>query len=186
MNKTRKMAFSAMIIAIILLMAAVPFLGYIQVGVMAITIIHIPTIIGSISFNERSLALISGTTFGVSSWLVAMFRPSSIADIVFQNPLVSVLPRILFALIAFYLFKKLVEVINNKTFALALTSAIATFLHTVMVLGMIFIFARHSFPEGFTQVLMAVFSINSVLEIIAAVIVVPPIVMVLNKTIKIS
>ena len=47
-TKTKDMVTTAMFVAIILAMSFVPYLGYIPLGFMNSTIIHIPVIIGAI------------------------------------------------------------------------------------------------------------------------------------------
>ena len=100
--KTKTIVYNALLIAIVIILATVPNLGYIQVGGMAITIIHIPVIIAAVLFGYKS-ALLMGIAFGVTSMIVAATRGVG-GDILFINPLVSVVPRVLFfALDGFYL-----------------------------------------------------------------------------------
>lgn len=182
-NKTVFITFSALIMAIIIIMALVPQLGYIQIGLTAITIIHIPVLIGSMTFKNWKLALISGTTFGLSSWFVAMTRPSTPSDILFQNPLVSIVPRILFALIALYLFIALTKAFKKKeTLAAVVTCVLATFIHTLMVVGMMYLFGRSIFADGFVKIIIGIVSVNGWLEMVLAGLIVPPIISVLSKS----
>ena len=58
LKSVRSMVTTAAIAAIIVVMASVPFLGYIPLGFMNATIIHVPVIIGAILLGrntERSL-----------------------------------------------------------------------------------------------------------------------------------
>lgn len=183
MNKTKELAFSAMIMAIILLMAWIPQFGYIKINLVDITIIHIPVLIGAMTFKNRNLALIAGSTFGISSWLVAMFRPMSPIDLLFQNPLVSIVPRILFALLAYVLYKYLSN--KFKEYPSKIVSVIlATLFHTVLVVSMMYLFGQHIFQDGFMTLMLAVVSINGWIEILIAAIVVPPIISALQKTLR--
>lgn len=183
MKKTKEMAFSAMIMAIILLMALVPQLGYIKINLVDVTIIHVPVLIGAMTFKNRNLALVAGTTFGISSWLVAMFRPMTPVDLLFQNPLVSIIPRILFALLAYFLYKYLSKKINEYASKLT-TVIIATIFHTSLVILMMYTFGQHIFQDGFMTLLIGVVSVNGWIEILIAAIIVPPIVSALQKTLK--
>ena len=183
MKNTKELAFSAMIMAIILLMALVPQLGYIKINLVDITIIHIPVLIGAMTFKSRKLALVAGSTFGISSWLVAMFRPITPVDLLFQNPLVSIVPRILFALLAYFLYKHLSNRINE--YAAKLTTVIvSTIFHTSVVILMMYTFGQHIFQDGFMTLLIGVVSVNGWIEILIAALIVPPIVSALQKTIK--
>lgn len=137
--KTRELVLNAIFIAIISVMAWVPQLGYIQIfPTVGITIIHIPVIIGALVYKRSGLVL--GTAFGLSSLFVALTRPTTPIDFLFQNPLVSVLPRIVFGVVIFYLYKFFMDKIQNKNIAIALTAFLSTLIHSVLVLSMIYLF----------------------------------------------
>lgn len=185
MSQTQKLTFSAMFIAIILLMALVPWLGFITIGVVSITIIHIPVLIAALSFKDLKLAVIAGSTFGIMSWIIALTRPVTPVDLLFQNPLISVVPRILFAVIAFYLFILLSKFIKNTFFAIGITAAIATLCHSVMVLFLLYIFGQEMFPGTFMTLLLSVVFSNGWIEMIIAFFITPPIVTALRKVAKV-
>ena len=186
MKKTKELAFGSMIMAIILLMAAVPQLGYIKINLVDITIIHIPVLIGAMTFKNRNLALIAGTTFGISSWLVAMFRPTSPVDLIFQNPLVSIVPRILFALLAFWLYKYLSEKLKKDYTAQVSSVIVATLFHTILVVSMMFVFGQHIFTDGIVALLIGVVTLNGWIEVVLAAIIVPVIIKGLQRAIKVD
>ena len=89
--------------AIILVMTFVPQIGYITIGTMALTLIHIPVLIGAFLLPKK-YTMILGIMFGLGSLIRAASTPTGILDPAFVNPLVSVLPRFLFALLASYIF----------------------------------------------------------------------------------
>ena len=60
MEKTKKMVLTAMFTAIIIAMAFVPYMGYIPLGFMNATIIHIPVIIGAIILGPKTGAFLGG------------------------------------------------------------------------------------------------------------------------------
>ena len=60
------MVTTAAIAAIIVVMASVPFLGYIPLGFMNATIIHVPVIIGAILLGPKYGAFL-GLVFGGTS-----------------------------------------------------------------------------------------------------------------------
>ena len=53
MKKTRDMVMMAAFIAIMMIMTVVPVLGFIPLGFMNATIIHIPVIVGSILLGPK-------------------------------------------------------------------------------------------------------------------------------------
>ena len=108
----RDFVFTGFLSAIIILMTAVPQVGFITLTpLVAVTLLHIPVLVGVFLLPKR-LSLILGLVFGVSSW-IRSFAPTGPLDFAFQNPLVSVLPRVLFALAAAYVFDGL-KWLNQK------------------------------------------------------------------------
>jgi len=181
MNKTRLISIGGLFMAIIIMMSLIPMLGYIQLPGVAITLIHIPVLIMAMSFKNWKLALVAGATFGVSSWFVAMTRPAGPLDVIFQNPLVSVVPRILFALLAYLIYKELSKAMKNDYLACLIATIIACIFHTVAVLFMMYSFGQELFPNGFIDLLLLVAGSNGVIEVIIAAIIVPPVARALNK-----
>lgn len=101
-NKTQEMVLTSIFGAIILLLGIVPFLGFIQIGPVAYTIVHIPVIIALFILPLRS-NLILGGLFGLSSLIQAAIYATQPLDLAFINPLISVVPRVLFALVGYYI-----------------------------------------------------------------------------------
>jgi uncharacterized membrane protein len=89
--------------AIILIMSFVPFLGFITIGPVSMTLVHIPVLIGVFLLPKRYSWLL-GLFFGLGSFIRA-FANTGVMDPAFQNPLTSVLPRVLFAVAAAWLFE---------------------------------------------------------------------------------
>lgn len=183
-KKTLLITFSAIIIAIIIMMALVPQLGYIQIGLVAITLIHIPTLIGAMTFKSWKLALVSGCAFGFSSWFVAMTRPSGPVDVLFQNPLVSIVPRILFALIAFGTFVFFANVIKKEWLASLIATIISTIFHSVAVLSMMYVFGQSLFPTGYIALILTVAGTNGIIEKGLAFVIVPTVVVAVRRALK--
>ena len=87
------MVLSAMFIAIIILQSFVPFLGNLPLVVLDITIIHITVIVGGIVLGPQAGFLL-GFTWGMCSFFRAFTSGSPISLLIFTNPLISVLPRL--------------------------------------------------------------------------------------------
>ncbi len=75
LSKTRDLVLAAVIAAIIVIMAFVPFLGYIPLGFMNATTVHIPVIIGAIILGPKYGAFL-GLTFGLTSLWKNTFMPN--------------------------------------------------------------------------------------------------------------
>lgn len=102
-NEIQSLTLTTVFAAIILVMTFVPQVGFITIGTMALTLIHIPVLIGAFLLPKK-YTLLLGFMFGIGSLIRAATTPTGVLDPAFVNPLVSVLPRMLFAIAASYLF----------------------------------------------------------------------------------
>lgn len=98
------LVIASILTAIIIVMSLVPNAGFIHVGVVSITIVHIPVLIG-VLLLPLAYAIFLGFVFGMGSMIASFMYASTPIDLAFHNPLVSVLPRILFALAAFFILR---------------------------------------------------------------------------------
>jgi uncharacterized membrane protein len=167
--------------AIIILMAFVPQFGFITFGIVALTIIHIPVLIGGF-FGGRKVTIGLALIFGLASLSQALIRPVSAVDVLFQNPLVSVLPRFLFGLAIVYLSLGFKKVLQNPYLIAISTFGISTFLHTVFVLSSVYVFSpffttlnAFATDTPFWPLITAVMAANGVFEILAAVLIAAPV-----------
>lgn len=117
MNRKKQMfefTLTSIFGAIILLLSLVPNLGFITVlpGV-SITIVHIPVIIGVFILGLKG-GFVLGLFFGIGSLLASLIYAKTAFDLAFIYPWVSVLPRILFGLLAHYIVKGLKTLENLK------------------------------------------------------------------------
>lgn len=179
-SKAYKIAIRAILIAIILIQSMTPFLGYIPLGVLNVTIIHITVIVAAIVLGPNDGALI-GFIWGLGSLIRAYAAPSSILDtIVFTNPVISVLPRILVGYFAGWVYRWLSNKIKSKTPAMVAAAAVGALTNTLLVLGLMRILyssamaASYKVPvKGLNWAIMGVVGSNGVPELLAAVIIVP-------------
>ena len=102
-NQIFNMVLFSIFAAIILLLSLVPNIGFIKIPPVAITIVHIPVLIG-IMVLPLVYAVGLGFVFGLGSFIAAFIYADNPVDMAFQNPLISILPRILFAIIGFFIF----------------------------------------------------------------------------------
>ena len=145
-------------IAILAILTFVPYIGFIPLGFISITIIHIPVIIGAIFLGWKR-GLLYGTAFGLVSLLKAATSPATVMDPYFVNPAISVLPRMLFGLAAGLLAGLVLKSSKNiklKRLLLALVAFISTVIHTVLV----FIFLVIFHHEFFTWEIATAFGID--------------------------
>ena len=145
----RKMTVIGVLSAISIMMSMIPFIGYIPIGPTKATIMHIPVIIGAIIEGPVVGATI-GLIFGLTSLWNAMTQPT-ITSIFFLNPLVSILPRVLIGVVAYYVYQGIYK-ISKKVYAAGfMAGLIGSLANTVGVLGMIYVLYADKYMERIGQ-----------------------------------
>lgn len=136
----RWLTFDAMALAVIAILTLIPFIGYVPIGPLSITIIHVPVLVFAY-FGGAKRGWIYGAMFGILSLLRSLYPPHGVLDAYFVNPLVSVLPRIAFGLlagIAFSFVRRIPTYFRSvKYAAIAVSAGILTLIHTCFVMGML-------------------------------------------------
>ena len=145
----RKMSVIGVLSAISIMMSMIPFIGYIPIGPTKATIMHVPVIIGAIIEGPVVGATI-GLIFGLTSLWNAMTQPT-ITSIFFLNPLVSILPRVLIGVVAYYVYQGIYK-ISKKVYAAGfMAGLIGSLANTVGVLGMIYVLYAAQYMERIGQ-----------------------------------
>ena len=124
-TKTKDMVTTAMFVAIILAMSFVPYLGYIPLGFMNATIIHVPVIIGAILLGPARGAFLGGI-FGLTSMINNTFNPNLTSFVFspfyslgnvhgnFKSLMICFVPRILIGVVAYYVYTGIVKLVKKK------------------------------------------------------------------------
>lgn len=120
---TKKMALAGMLGALSVVLSVTPFLGYIPLGPISITTMHIPVIIAGI-FAGPQVAVFVGLIFGVSSFI-------RMTPAFFSDPLVSIFPRLFIGLTAYYSYK--------LTKSPIVAAIVGTVTNTIGVLSMVYL-----------------------------------------------
>lgn len=128
----RKMVIIGMLSGISIFMGLTG-LGFIPLPFMKATIMHIPVIIGAIIEGPVVGAFV-GLVFGLFSMYNALVNPTPLTPI-FLNPIVSVVPRILIGIVAYYVYKLLKNKFENESVPIGIAAVLATITNTVGVLG---------------------------------------------------
>lgn len=119
------------------------FLGWTHLGFIpwvagaALTIMHVPVILGAV-LEGPIVGTAIGLIFGLFSLLQAVLAPTGPVDVWFQNPVISVLPRLFIGVVAWLGYKALKNL--NEPLALAVAGILGTLTNTVLVLGAIGLF----------------------------------------------
>ncbi|MDD4422446.1 MAG: ECF transporter S component [Eubacteriales bacterium] len=172
-SRTLHLSLLAMLSAIIVLMAFTP-LGYLKVGLVEITFLTVPVVIGAIILGPLDGAIL-GAVFGLTSFAQCFGTSAFGAAILGISPvftfIVCLVPRILIGIISGYLSKwlekKQVEDIINYVFS-SLAGALT---NTVFFVGLvILLFGQtdyiQSFGDSLIKIIGAFITTNAVIEAI--------------------
>lgn len=183
---TRQIAVIGMLSAITMVLGSTG-LGFIPLPMAKATIMHIPVIIGAIIEGPIVGATI-GLIFGLFSIFQNITNPT-LLSFAFINPLVSVLPRMLVGIMAYYSYSLFAK--RNTTLAVGFGAAIASLTNTFGVLTMIYVLyavqfasARNIDPATTAKVIYGIALTNGIPEAIVAVLIVTPIVVAIKRVLN--
>lgn len=135
-DRTRKIVITGALGAVAILLGLTHW-GFIPwFGGISLTIMHVPVIIGAILEGPVVGAGI-GLIFGLFSMLQAAIAPSGPGDVVFTNPLISVLPRLFIGPVAWLIWRALKKA---PVVGLVASGLAGSLTNTILVLGMLGLF----------------------------------------------
>lgn len=156
-KQTTELVQTALLMAIIIVLALIPMIGYVYVGPIRATTVHIPVIIGAILLGPKKGAFLGGV-FGLTSLLNNTFSPT-IASFVFSpfapapegvagNPLALVIafvPRILIGVMAGLVAQAFKRGQKFETLGCVLSGFVGSITNTILVMGGIYLFFGKSY-----------------------------------------
>lgn len=153
-TKIKNIVLYGLFIAIEMMLILVPFLGYIPIGPLRATTLHIPVIIAGIVLGPVGGSLI-GLVFGLSSLWYNTINPT-ITSFVFSpfisgnlwSAWIALIPRILIGYVSGMLYLKLKKGHKNNTLAMIISSLIGSFTNTILVLGGIYLIFKGSYASA--------------------------------------
>lgn len=171
------MVIASLLTAIIVLMGFTP-LGYIKVGVIEVTFLMIPVVIGAVVLGPV-WGMFLGFVFGMTSFMQC-FGYSAFGTVLLSvNPIgtfiTCVIPRTLMGFLAGIVFILLSRIDKTKIVSFIVTSVSGALLNTVLFVSSFLIFFRSANLETFslnlaqmsiTDVILVLVTFNSILEII--------------------
>ena len=189
-NQIRQMTLAAFFIAIQVVMTLTQ-IGYIPIGPINVTTMHIPVILSGIFLGSSYGALV-GFVFGLTSMLRATFVPGITSFLFspfitvggisgnFCSLLIAFGPRILLGWLSGKMFRVLRKKKMNDLTACAVTAAANTMIHTLLVMGMIWLFFGEPYARALNvdvsavgTIVLGVITSNGILETILAAIIIP-------------
>jgi uncharacterized membrane protein len=133
MNKTTRKVVIAGVMGAISIFLGATHLGFIPwVAGAALTIMHVPVIIGAV-LEGPWVGLAIGFIFGAFSLIQGAIAPTGPADVWFTNPLVSILPRLFIGPVAYLVYRALQNA--NEILALGVAGVAGSLTNTLLVLG---------------------------------------------------
>lgn len=186
-ENVKSIARNALIVAVIAIMSFVPYVGYIGIPAVGISIttIHLAVLIFAWMFGWKE-GLVSGLAFGIFSLIKAATMPNSPIDVYFVNPLISVLPRVLFGFLSGLIFdilrkirKPQVRLISN-----IIVCGIMTLFHSILTLSMLYVMAgnkEHLQTFTYFSLILTLVSWNGLLELAASIVITPLLILPLDK-----
>lgn len=168
---TYKLVLFALLTAILILMAFTP-IGYLRVGVVEITFMMIPVIIGACACGAPFGAGL-GLVFGITSFLQC-FGISAFGTMLFNiNPwltaLLCILPRVLFGFVSGLIFKGLQKTKLPVIVTDAITMVASAFMHTALFVVLFYVCFGSSaefavYGNDFFKIVWALVGINGIIE----------------------
>ena len=141
-DRTRKIVVTGALGAVAILLGLTHW-GFIPwFAGISLTIMHVPVIIGAILEGPIVGAGI-GLIFGLFSLVQAAVAPSGPGDVVFTNPLISILPRLFIGPVAWLVWTGLKKL---PAFGLIVSGIAGSLTNTILVLGMFGVYGIYSWP----------------------------------------
>lgn len=183
-EKLRQLVLAAIFIALILLMSFTP-LGYLRVGLLSITLIPIPVVIGAILLGPAYGALL-GLVFGLTSFAQCFMGDPFGALLLGISPfgtfVVCVVTRVFVGVVPGLLFKLLTKnPLNGRTLAAFVSALSGPLTNTVLYLGVLGLLFDNSVLKdmrGETPLLLFLVltaNVNAIVEMFASAIIAPPV-----------
>jgi uncharacterized membrane protein len=134
-SRTRKIVIAGVLSAITILLGITRW-GFIPWFGLSLTIMHIPVIIGAV-LEGPVVGVLIGLIFGLFSLIQAAVAPNTPGDVIFLNPLISVLPRLCIGPVAWLAWRALSK---QPVLGLIAAGIAGSLTNTILVLGFIGIF----------------------------------------------
>lgn len=203
-TKTITMVQLALLTAIMVVMAMIPFLGYIPITpTIRATTIHIPVIIGAILVGPKAGAFL-GFVFGLTSLVTNTINGGITAFVFtpfyqlgdthgnFWSLVICFVPRILIGVVAGLLFQWIQKWDRTKVLACVISGIAGSMVNTILVMFGIYIFFGQQYAaakeiafDTLLTVIGGVIALNGVIEAVVAALIATfvarPLLTILNK-----
>lgn len=166
---TRYMALLAMLCGVQLVMGMTG-IGFLPLPVIKATTMHIPVILGAILLGPGAGAVLGGlfglcsvwantTAPGLLSFAFSPFMTTEGLPGVIKSLWIAVGCRTLFGVIAGWLWKIFKKLLKQDYVALPVTAAVSTMIHTMLVMGSIYVLLASEYAAAKNVAISAVFGL---------------------------
>ena len=166
---TRYMATLAMLCGVLLVMG-ITGIGFIPFPVIKATTMHIPVILGAVLLGPGAGGVLGGvfglcsiwvntTSPGLLSFAFSPFMTTEGLPGVVKSLWIALGCRILFGIIAGWLWKLFKKILKQDYAALPVTAAVSTLCHTILVMGSIYFLLAQQYAEAKNVAITAVFGL---------------------------
>lgn len=169
MRDTHSMALLAMLCGVLLVMGMTG-IGFIPLPVIKATTMHIPVILGAVLLGPGAGAVLGGlfgicsiwantTAPGLMSFAFSPFMSTEGLLGVAKSLWIALGCRILFGLIAGWLWLIVKKIAKQDYIALPVTAAVSAMCHTLLVMGSIYVLLASQYAEAKNVAVAAVFGL---------------------------
>ena len=168
-NRTQYMVTLAMLCGVLLVMG-ITGIGFIPLPVIKATTMHIPVILGAVLLGPQAGAVLGGLfglcsmwtntiTPGLLSFAFSPFMTTEGFGGVLKSIWIAFGCRVLFGFAAGLIWKFVKKIFANDYAALPVTAAVSTLLHTIFVMGSIYLLLAQQYAEAKNVAFGAVFGL---------------------------
>lgn len=179
-NKNYEIAVLGILTAIMIIMWETP-LGTIPLGAVSVTIAHIPILVGTILLGFKE-GLVLGFIFGLISMIKSYISPMTPLDPFFQNPLISIVPRLMIPIMTHLTVQATKKI--NKTLSMIFASIVGNLSNTFFVFLSLYLLVGDKIEAIFNKsaltVIFEIISAVAFLETLFVVLITVPIVTRIN------
>lgn len=179
----RSLVLAAVLSALVVVMTVVPYTGYITVGIIEITTLHIITILAGVLLGVSGGAAV-GTVWGVSCIVRCLVAMPQFQPFGFANVFVALIPRTMVGVVSALVFEALRKTRLTRTVSISVAAVAGSLTNTVLVLSAMTFYCRAHGLEGYesagvytvlSSIVGTLAGINGIIEIVSAIILVPSI-----------
>lgn len=185
-NKIKRFTYLALFIAVELVMTSIPFLGFIPLGAINATTLHVPVILAAILLGKKE-GMIVGFVFGFMSMMRNTLSPAATSFVFspfveiggihggWQSLIITFIPRMMIGYSSGLLYELLEKSKINENIKIGFCAIFGSLCNTILVMSGIYLF----FGSAYAQVMniaydalitfvLGVISTNGIAEAIIA------------------